>query len=632
MVVPHCPFILRLCYAVKSRLRLRYFGFGKSGVTSFAASFLIIYPFISQKSMQKLRFDELPISASMQKAIADMGFTEASPIQTEAIPHLLNGHDLIGQAQTGTGKTAAFGIPAVERIDAINRNVQVLVLCPTRELALQVSEEFKKLAKYSPDIKVAAIYGGESIERQIKALKYGAQIVVGTPGRVIDHLERHTLRLDNVKTVILDEADEMLDMGFREDIEMILSRMPEERQTVFFSATMSKDIMTLTKRYQNDPVLIKIAKSELTTPNIEQTYYEVKGRQKIEAFTRLLEFHDLKLMLVFCNTKKMVDELVEELNAKGFAAEGLHGDMRQQSRNAVMTKFRSGHSTILVATDVAARGIDVDNVEAVFNYDLPMDDENYVHRIGRTGRAGKAGKAFTFVTYKDVPRLRDIQRFTKIDIAKGSIPTAQEILTGRQVRFTEKVKTEINAGNLENFHATIDQLIFDGFESRDIIAALIKMNMGSLNEVSDESFKAEERSSRFERNDRNDRFDRNDRNSSGGRFESRGRFERGSDRPERSFDRPERGPRPERGGRSQYGGENMVRLFINIGRQANVRPGDIVGAIAGEANIPGNTIGSIDIFDKFSFVEVPQDSVQQVLSTMDNNQIKGKKVNIEVAK
>lgn len=580
--------------------------------------------------MQKLRFDELPLSASMQKAIADMGFSEASPIQTEAIPHLLNGNDLIGQAQTGTGKTAAFGIPAIERIDTLNRDVQVLVLCPTRELALQVSEEFKKLAKYHSDIRVAAIYGGESIERQIKALKYGAQIVVGTPGRVIDHIERHTLRLENVKTVILDEADEMLDMGFREDIEMILSRMPAERQTVFFSATMSKEIMTLTKRYQNEPVLIKIAKNELTTPNIEQHYFEVKSRQKIEAFTRLVEFHDLKLMLVFCNTKKMVDELVDELNAKGFAAEGLHGDMRQQSRNAVMTKFRSGHSTILVATDVAARGIDVDSVEAVFNYDLPMDDENYVHRIGRTGRAGKAGKAFTFVTYKDVPRLRDIQRFTKIDIAKGAIPSAQEIMTGRLVRFTEKVKAEIAAGGLESYQAIIDQLAFDGFENRDVIGALIKMNMGTLT-VSDEVFKQEERSPRFERNDRfESRGGRNDR------FESRGsndRFERRGDRFESREPRERSAPRSnERGGRSQYAGENMVRLFINIGRQANVRPGDIVGAIAGEAKIPGNTIGSIDIFDKFSFVEIPQDAVQQVISVMDNNQIKGKKVNIEIAK
>ncbi|SFB78514.1 ATP-dependent RNA helicase DeaD [Flexibacter flexilis DSM 6793] len=574
--------------------------------------------------MQKLKFEELPLSASVQKAIADMGFTEASPIQSEAIPYLLNGHDLIGQAQTGTGKTAAFGIPAVESIDPLDRSVQTLVLCPTRELAVQVSEEFKKLAKYNSDIRIAAIYGGESIERQIKALKHGVQIVVGTPGRVIDHIERHTLRLENVKMVILDEADEMLDMGFREDIEMILSRMPEERQTVFFSATMSKEIMTLTKRYQKEPVLVKIAKNELTTPNIEQLYYEVKGRQKVEAFTRLVEFYDIKLMLVFCNTKKMVDELVDELNAKGFAAEGLHGDMRQQSRNAVMTKFRSGHTTILVATDVAARGIDVDSVEAVFNYDLPMDDENYVHRIGRTGRAGKTGRAFTFVTYKDIPRLRDIQRFTKVDITKGTIPTAQEIVAGRQGRFTEKVKAEVNAGGFADYQAIIDQLVFDGFETRDIIGALIKMNMGTL-EISDDMFKPEERTSRYERGDRDDR--RGDR---GGRFESRGR-ERG-DREGGRFERGgDRGGR-ERGGRSQYSGENMVRLFINIGRQSNIRPGDIVGAIAGEANIPGNTIGNIDIFDKFSFVEIPQASVQQVLSVMDNNQIKGKKINIEIAK
>ncbi len=357
-----------------------------------------------------------------------MGFVDASPIQSEAIPHILEGRDVIGQAQTGTGKTAAFGIPALELVDVADKSTQILVLCPTRELAVQVSDEFKRLAKYKKGIHVTPIYGGDPIEKQISALKRGVHIVIGTPGRVMDHMERRTLNLQNVKMIVLDEADEMLDMGFREDIEEILQEMPEERQTIFFSATMSKPILNMTKKYQNDPVLVKVVKSELTASSIEQLYYVVKEKGKVEVMTRLIDMYNLQLMLVFCNTKKRVDELVEELQVRGYQAEGIHGDMRQQQRNNVMAKFRAGVITILVATDVAARGIDVENVDAVFNFELPLDEEYYVHRIGRTGRAGKAGKAFSFVVGRELNRLREVERYTKVKIERGVIPSYEDII------------------------------------------------------------------------------------------------------------------------------------------------------------------------------------------------------------
>ena len=558
--------------------------------------------------MTNLQFSELPLSPEVQRAITEMNFVEASPIQTQAIPFLLQGRDLIGQAQTGTGKTAAFGIPLIEMVDTLNPAVQAIVLCPTRELALQVSEELKKLGRFKQGLRMAAIYGGESIERQIKDLKSGVQIVVGTPGRVIDHLERRTLRLDNVKSIVLDEADEMLDMGFREDIEIILSRIPEEHQTVFFSATMSRDIMEMTKRYQTNPHVIKIQKSEITTSNIEQFYYEVKSKHKVDVFTRLVEYYDLKLMLVFCNTKKMVDELVEDLNGRGYQAEGLHGDLRQSQRNNVMAKFRGGTCSILVATDVAARGIDVDNVEAVFNYDLPLDEEYYVHRIGRTARAGRSGKSFTFVGFKDMGRLKDIMRYTKAAIVRAEIPSVAEIVAIRKTKFAAKIQEQHKKGGLDEYKDIIDFLVTEGMELPDIAASLVALQM--------EGVKMEEFSTAPEKARSGDRYER-------------------SDRSERSGDRFERGERPARTPRPEYvrsGGGNMVRLFINIGRENRVRAGDILGAIAGEVNVPGNKIGVIDIYDKYSFVEIADECVSDVISVMDNNQIKGRRINIEVAR
>ncbi len=334
-----------------------------------------------------MRFDELDLHGSLLRAVTEMGFEEMTPIQAQAIPVVLSGKDIIGQAQTGTGKTAAFGLPVLQNIDPKKKTLQAVILCPTRELAIQVSEEMHKFAKFLHGIKIVPIYGGQEIVRQIKALKAGTQIVIGTPGRVMDHMRRKTVKFDDVKIVALDEADEMLNMGFREDIETILRDVPDKRQTLLFSATMPQPIMEIARTYQHDATHIRVVKKELTVPKIEQYYYEVRPKAKLDALTRLLDMYAPKLSLIFCNTKRQVDELVAALKARGYFAEGLHGDLKQQQRDRVMSSFRNGKTDILVATDVAARGIDVDDVEAVFNYDVPQDDEYYVHRIGRTGRA-----------------------------------------------------------------------------------------------------------------------------------------------------------------------------------------------------------------------------------------------------
>ncbi|MBE6011992.1 MAG: DEAD/DEAH box helicase, partial [Lachnospiraceae bacterium] len=377
--------------------------------------------------MNTKKFQEMNLSLSVLKAIEDLGYEEATPIQSQSIDLIMKGRDVLGQSQTGTGKTAAFGIPCVELTDPDDRRLQSLVLCPTRELAIQVSEEIRKLLKYKDNVRVLPIYGGQPIDRQITALKKGAQIVIGTPGRVMDHMRRHTLKMDNVKIVILDEADEMLDMGFREDIETILDKIDSNRQTVLFSATMPKGILELTGEYQKDAVKISIAPKELTVPSIYQGYFEVREHNKMEALCRVYDLNNPELALVFCNTKKKVDEIVGILQGRGYLAEALHGDLKQQQRDIVMKKFRNRTLEILVATDVAARGIDVDDIDIVFNYDLPQDEEYYIHRIGRTGRAGKSGKAFTFVVGKEIYKLKDIMRHTNAKISREKLPSSGDI-------------------------------------------------------------------------------------------------------------------------------------------------------------------------------------------------------------
>ena len=558
--------------------------------------------------MEAVRFDELQLDERIVRAVTDMGFEAASPIQAQAIPVQLEGLDIIGQAQTGTGKTAAFGIPLLQKIDPDSKKLQAIALCPTRELAIQVAEEIRRLAKYMHGIKVLPIYGGQDIVRQIRGLKDGTQIVIGTPGRVMDHMRRKTIRCDHVHTVIMDEADEMLNMGFLEDMETILSQLPEERQTVMFSATMPPAIQEIARKFQNDPVNVKVVKKELTVPKVTQYYYEVKPKTKVEVMCRLLDMYAPKLYVAFCNTKKQVDELVQELQGRGYFAEGLHGDLKQEQRDRVMNSFRNGATEILVATDVAARGIDVDDVEAVFNYDIPQDDEYYVHRIGRTGRAGRDGIAFSFVVGREVYKLRDIQRYCKTRIIPQAIPSLDDITEIKAEKIMDQVKETINNVDLTKMIQVIEQkLVEEDYTAMDVAAALLKIAMGEENEDIAESGHLAPSL------DELDRYGRDNRGR-GGRNNGRRDGGRGS-----------------RGGRDERNGNGMARLFINIGKNQNVRPGDILGAIAGESGIPGRMVGSIDMYDKYTFVEVPEENAESVLKAMKNAKIKGKNIRMEVA-
>src|SRR5476649_988722 len=396
--------------------------------------------------MQKKLFAELGLSPELIKAVVQMGYEEATHIQSQAIPAMLSGSDVVGQSQTGSGKTAAFALPAIEKIDVRLRAPQVLILCPTRELAVQVAEEVAKLASFKKGVREIPIYGGQSYDRQLRGLRDGAQIIIGTPGRVMDHLERRTLKMDSVKMVILDEADRMLDMGFLDDIRTILKQAPAERQTVFFSATVPRPIQELIKTFTRNPVNVTIETQALTMPAIEQVYYEVDRRAKLDVLCRLIDLQDIKFAIVFCATKMMVDELTEHLTARGYGADKMHGDMTQAMRERVIAKFRKRGLEFLVATDVAARGLDVDDIEIVFNYDLPHDGEDYVHRIGRTGRAGKGGKTVTFVAGREIYRLENIQRFTRSRIRRERIPSAEEVEGKRATVFAEALRETLETG------------------------------------------------------------------------------------------------------------------------------------------------------------------------------------------
>lgn len=528
--------------------------------------------------MESIKFEDMELYPAILRAVEEMGFEEMSPIQSKAIPAMLTGKDIVGQAQTGTGKTAAFGIPLLQRVDPKERTLQALVLCPTRELAIQVAEEFRKLALFMHGIKILPVYGGQEISKQIRSLKGGVQVIIGTPGRVMDHMRRKTIRLEDIKIVVLDEADEMLNMGFREDIETILKDVPKERQTAMFSATMPGPILEIARIYQKNAEMIRVVRKELTVPKIEQYYYEVSPKNKEEILSRLLDMYNPKLSLIFCNTKKMVDELTSNLQGRGYFAEGLHGDMKQQQRDRVMNSFRNGRTEILVATDVAARGIDVDDVEAVFNYDVPQDDEYYVHRIGRTGRAGREGKAFTLVVGREVYKLRDIQRYCKTKIKLQPIPTINDVTEVKAEKILDRIYSIIEDEDLSKMVDLIESRINEAekYTSLDVAAAFLKMYMGEDN-----------------------------------------------------------GKSEEQAGYADFGDTGaeagMVRLFINLGKKQNVKPGDILGAIAGETGMPGKLIGTIDMYDKYTFVEVPREYAPDVIETMKSARIKGKSINIEPA-
>ncbi|MCX6682465.1 MAG: DEAD/DEAH box helicase [Methanoregula sp.] len=425
------------------------------------------------------RFSTFNISQKILRAIEDMGFEEPTPIQISAIPLILAGSDVTGHAKTGTGKTAAFGIPALEKIDPHNRQTQVIVLSPTRELAIQTAEEIARLASHLGHITVLPIYGGQPIERQLRSLKTGVQIVVGTPGRVLDHLRRGTLTLSRVRLVVLDEADQMLDMGFLPDIETILSKTPKDRQTVLFSATLPKPILAISKRFQNNPEFVEIPHKELTVPQVEQRYLEVHSRDKFDVLCRLLDQMDPKLALVFCNTKRRVDQLTKRLKTLGYSVGGIHGDLKQSQRDRVMAQFRRGEIDLLVATDVAARGIDVEDIDLVVNVDVPQVAEYYVHRIGRTARAGRSGRAITFVGPEDIYKMKEIQRMANITISRIPLPTARDAVESRMKSLADRIKQTVDAGNLEQQTETVERIMVDDYTSLEIAAALLKMHTGS---------------------------------------------------------------------------------------------------------------------------------------------------------
>ncbi len=524
-------------------------------------------------------FGAIELSRKLLLAVNDMGFEEPSPIQAQTIPLVLEGHDVIGQAQTGTGKTAAFGIPTIEKIIDANHKLQALVLTPTRELAIQTAEELNKIGKYK-HVRTLPVYGGQAIERQIRALKNGVQIVVGTPGRLLDHIRRNTIKLGEVHTLILDEADEMLDMGFIDDIESILSNIPtENRQTLLFSATMPAPIAKLSMRYMHEPKKVTISRENLTVPLIDQVYYET--REKFEGLCRVLDIEETGKLIIFCRTKKGVDDLVASLQARGYLAGGLHGDLSQSQRDRVMKKFRDGRLDILIATDVAARGIDIDDITHVINYDIPQDHEAYVHRIGRTGRAGRKGVAMTFIVPKEYRQLRLIERLAKTKIVRRELPTASDILERQRDLVKERLLKTLENNHYADYHTIISDVADEGdYDIIDVAAAALKLSV--------EGFKEKETEEKS--------------NSADGRFENTG------------------------------GAPGMVRLFLNIGRSQKIRPEDIVRSFANEADIPGNVIGVINIYDRFTFVEVPEDVAERVLSVMHRNTMKGYKVNVEPAK
>ncbi len=428
----------------------------------------------------ELRYEDTDIDERIIKAVKEMGFEVMTPIQAMAIPEMINGRDIIGQAQTGTGKTASFGIPIIQSIEPEFKALQALVLSPTRELAIQAAEEIRKFAKYIPDIRVLPVYGGQDISKQIRSLRGDVQIVVGTPGRVMDHMRRHTIDLSEVKIVVLDEADEMLDMGFREDMETILDETPKDRQTALFSATMPKPILEITSRFQKeDAVFVKIPSKELTIPLVRQYYYEVSRKNKEEAVSRLLDYYNPKRSLIFCNTKRMADELAQNLTGRGYFAEALHGDLSQMQRDRVMQGFKNGQTEILIATDVAARGLDIDDVEAVFNYDVPQDIEYYVHRIGRTGRAGKKGRSFTLVVGREVLKIRDIERYCKTTIEARTIPSSADVKNSKSEKILERMIGIVSDEDLSETIMMVERKLNDeDFTALELAAAFLKDSMG----------------------------------------------------------------------------------------------------------------------------------------------------------
>lgn len=517
-------------------------------------------------------FYEFGISDKILVSLSEMGFEEPTPIQKMAVPPALQGKDIIGHAQTGTGKTAAFGIPLIEKRPAArSRNPYALVLAPTRELAIQVSEQINKMGARTGIVSLP-VYGGQSLEIQIKNLRRGVDIVVGTPGRLLDHIRRKTLLLKEISVVVLDEADEMLNMGFIEDIKKILSEIPAERQTMLFSATMPREILNISKTYMKKPVNVSVDPGEMVVTKIKQVFYEVRDEDKLKALSRLLDVEGPSLTLVFCHTKKEVDEVSGRLQQMGYPAGAIHGDFTQSHRDDMMRKFKKGDIDILVATDVAARGLDIPDVSHVINFSIPQDPEGYIHRIGRTGRAGKSGIAITFVTPRQYRQLKLIEQFAKTSIKKAHLPTRDQVKKAKEDALAGELEALIQDGSHKHLYAFAKHL-FEKHSPEDISAAALSMLMeeDAIEEIKES--------------------------------------------------------------RADYSGKkDFVRLFMTIGKTDRVKVGDIVKSISAEAGIPARNIGNIALFDKFSFVEVPSHLADKVILAVNDSMMKGRKVKIQHAK
>jgi ATP-dependent RNA helicase DeaD len=513
-----------------------------------------------------MKFEDFSLSKETMKSISEIGFEEPTPIQVTAIPLILGGHDIVGQAQTGTGKTAAFGIPIVEKCKK-GLKPFAIVLEPTRELAVQVAQEIHKIGKYKK-ISVLPVYGGTSIERQIKILKQGVNVVVGTPGRVIDHINRQTLSLSEVNIVVLDEADEMLDMGFIEDIETILKTIPAERQNLLFSATIPQPIMNIARRYMRSPEKIRVHTKDVVIPKIKQIFYEVREGDKINALSRLIDVEEPQLAIVFCHTKRDVDEVSMKLGQMGYNAGALHGDFTQARRDEVMHKFKTGMLDILVATDVAARGLDIKDVTHVINYSIPQNPDNYVHRVGRTGRAGKSGMAITLVTPREYKHLRSIEKTAKTIIDRKKLPSHADVIKAREKNVVREISEIIKGTKHVGYILAVKELS-DNYGVSDIAAAALYAAYGEVRE------------------------------------------------------KPVEEPRETSG---------IVRLFMTIGRKDNIKAADIIKSITSEAHIPFSKIGKIDVFDKFTFVEVPQEFSDRVIRSVNDIMMKGRRVRVQQAR